>query len=198
MGTPEIKAEELTAIIHEIQARVRARYPEGEARGLGVPLPNLMPLLHARDAAEAKVAAIGSVNPRAGGPVNAVIQWAKNTIARGLGWFVRDQIDYNRAVVQAIEANLEALNEVNRTLVAVGARLSEADTVLTELKDMRSHWLHWREEWERKYCRTRSTIFAVSRIWRLRMSSGRCSWTEATGMRSRCSTPRSPGRTAKL
>ena len=31
-------------------------------------------MVHARDAAQAKIAAIGSVNPRAGGVVNGVIQ----------------------------------------------------------------------------------------------------------------------------
>ena len=58
-----------------------------------------MPILHARDAAEAKVAAIGSVNPRPSGPLNAVIQCVKHQIARALGWFVRDQVDFNRAAV---------------------------------------------------------------------------------------------------
>ena len=37
--------------------------------GLKIPLPDLMPVLHARDAAEAKVAAIGTVNPRPAGPI---------------------------------------------------------------------------------------------------------------------------------
>ena len=42
-----------------------------------------MPIVHARDAAQAKIAAIGSVNPRAGGPVNQAIQFVKKTL-RGL------------------------------------------------------------------------------------------------------------------
>ena len=71
MGQPDLKSQELEAIVREIRDRVRARYPEGEARGLPVPLPDFLPILHARDAAEAKVASIGSVNPRPGGPLNA-------------------------------------------------------------------------------------------------------------------------------
>src|SRR4051794_20233244 len=61
------RAAELGAILREIRERVRSRYPEGPAPGLEIPLPDLMPILYARDAAEAKVAAIGSVNPRPGG-----------------------------------------------------------------------------------------------------------------------------------
>ena len=67
---------------------------------------DLMPLVHARDSAEAKVAAIGSVNPRAPGPLNAVIQVLKRTIARGLDWFVRDQVVFNREVNAALGARL--------------------------------------------------------------------------------------------
>ena len=49
-------------MIAEIRERVRARNPNGTVPGT-IPLPDLMPLLHARDAAEAKVASIGTVNP---------------------------------------------------------------------------------------------------------------------------------------
>lgn len=143
-------------MVHEIRERVRARYPEGEAAGIDGPLPDLMPLLHARDAAEAKVAAIGSVNPREAGPVNAAIQFVKRTIARSLGWFVRDQVDFNRAILTALEANLEALNEVNRTFVAIGGRLTKEGLQgeVQQLKDIRKHWVHWRDEWEKKRSQT--------------------------------------------
>ncbi len=60
------KAEELATVIAEIRDRVRARSTNGT--GEAIPLPDLMPLLHARDSAEAKVASIGTVNPRSGGP----------------------------------------------------------------------------------------------------------------------------------
>ena len=161
MGQPDLKTQELEAIVREIRERVRSRYPEGEARGLPVPLPDLLPILHAKDAAEAKVASIGSVNPRPSGPLNAVIQSVKRQIARGLGWFVRDQVDFNRGILSAVEATLESLNEVNRTFVAIGARLDELSQRIgneaeplkaeaAELKDIRVHWIRWREEWQQK------------------------------------------------
>jgi 2-polyprenyl-3-methyl-5-hydroxy-6-metoxy-1,4-benzoquinol methylase len=161
MGQPDLKTQELEAIVREIRDRVHARYPEGEARGLPVALPDLLPILHARDAAEAKVASIGSVNPRPGGPLNATIQWFKRQIARALGWFVRDQVDFNRAILSSVEATLESLNEANRTFVAIGARLDELSQQIrseaeplkaeaSELKDIRVHWIRWREEWQQK------------------------------------------------
>jgi O-antigen chain-terminating methyltransferase len=149
----DVKAQELAAILHEIRDRVRARYPEGEARGLGVALPDLLPVLHARDAAQSKVAAIGTVNPRPPGLANNIVQFVKQSIARSLNWFVRDQVEFNRASLVALETTLEALNEVNRTFVAVGARIDELGALraeAVELRDMRAHWIRWREEWERK------------------------------------------------
>lgn len=146
----DLQSQEIAAIVHEIRDRVRARHPEGEARGLGVALPNLLPILHARDAAAAKVAAIGSVNPRPSGLVNNVIQSVKRTIARSLGWFVRDQVEFNRAMLVSIEAIIESLNEVNRNLVAAGSRMEIASAEASELRDIRLHWVQWREEWEKK------------------------------------------------
>ena len=64
----DLKTAELAAAIREIQERVRSQYPSGTVGGtLVVPLPDLMPIVDARDAAEAKVASIGTVNPRAPG-----------------------------------------------------------------------------------------------------------------------------------
>jgi O-antigen chain-terminating methyltransferase len=132
---------------------VKARYPEGEIESLKIPLPDLMPVLHARDAAEGKVAAIGTVNPRPGGPLNATIQFFKHQIARALGWFVRDQVEFNRATVNSMHATLEALNEVNRTLVALGDKIQVPEALraeAAELKDIRAHWMIWRESWEKR------------------------------------------------
>lgn len=128
------KSEELTALIAEIRERVRARYPSGAVGGLA--LPDLMGILHARDAAQSKVAAIGSVNPRPPGLLNHAIQWAKRTVARSLDWHVREQVEFNRGVVAAIEAVIEALNENNRALA--------------ELADIRTHWAEWRPAWEQR------------------------------------------------
>jgi 2-polyprenyl-3-methyl-5-hydroxy-6-metoxy-1,4-benzoquinol methylase len=148
-----VKIEELTAIIQAVRDRVRARYPEPGGRNgnaadsdpgqgsIRISIADLTPVVHARDAAQAKMAAIGSVNPRAGGLVNRAIQAVKKTIARGLQWFVRDQIAFNRETVSAIEAVIEALNDHNRALASVAG---------LRLHDMHSHWQELRADWERK------------------------------------------------
>jgi 2-polyprenyl-3-methyl-5-hydroxy-6-metoxy-1,4-benzoquinol methylase len=175
------KAAELSAIVEAVRARVRARYPEpddsnGDGQAIRVSVADLMPVVHARDAAQAKIAAIGSVNPRAGGAVNHAIQFVKKTIARALQWFVRDQIAFNRETVAALEAVMEALSEHNRALVSLAAQVNEQigqtrgesekrarelreyidrtvdrlEPEVRELKDIRRHWIEWRAEWERK------------------------------------------------
>jgi O-antigen chain-terminating methyltransferase len=132
-----VDTDELTAILQEVRDRVRARNPKGATAAAG-DLPDLMPLLHARDAAEAKVASIGTVNPRAGGPLNWLAQRAKKTIARALDWHVREQVEFNRNVMACVQATLEALEEIRRS------------AALEELKDIRTHWVDWHQEWEHK------------------------------------------------
>lgn len=130
------KLAELTAIVQAVRERVRARYPEPDGhppeetngipkRTVHVPVADLMPVVHARDAAQAKIAAIGSVNPRRGGAVNNLIQSIKKTIARSLQWFVRDQITFNREAVSAMEAMIEALNDHNRILLSLAGQTSD-------------------------------------------------------------------------
>ncbi len=186
MAPDSQKIAELRAIVEAVRDRVRARYPEPSAGNgvpdfaapssaeprIRVPLADLMPLVHARDAAQAKIAAIGSVNPRAGGAVNRLIQAIKKTIARALQWFVRDQISFNREAVAAIEAAMEALNDHNRAFVELASKTNESMASVhhalaalredlrqelgpmqedaRELKDMRSHWPAWRAEWDQK------------------------------------------------
>jgi 2-polyprenyl-3-methyl-5-hydroxy-6-metoxy-1,4-benzoquinol methylase len=145
-GSEPSKTEELAAVIREIQHRVRARYPEGSDNST-IPLVDLLPLLHARDAAEGKVAAIGRVNPRAGGLVNGLVQFVKKTVARALDWHVRDQIEFNRGVMRCIQATLDALSENNR---AVSVLAEEA----SQLRDIRKHWHVWRDALEERTNRT--------------------------------------------
>jgi O-antigen chain-terminating methyltransferase len=141
-----VESAELTALLHAVRDRVRARYPETSAGATPVALVDLAPLVHARDAALGKVAAIGGVNPRRGGPLNATVQAVKRLVARALDWHIREQVEFNRQTVTALDAAIEALNGVNRSLVEVGNRLAVAE----ELKDIRAHWTAWRVEWERK------------------------------------------------
>lgn len=148
-----MESAELIAILHEVRDRVRARYPEGNAGGLEIALADLTPLVHARDAALGKVAAIGTVNPRPGGIANTLVQGWKKFVARVLDWHVREQVEFNRKAMACIDAAIEALNDFNRALVALGSRIAEQDKLreeLGELKDIRDHWVDWRAEWERK------------------------------------------------
>ncbi len=152
MADSELKTEELSAIIREIRERVRARHPEGSAAGL--PLPDLMPVVHARAAAEAKVASIGTVNPRPPGLLHGVVQAVKRLVARLLDWHVREQVEFNRGVMTAIEAILAALSENNRALARLAAQeeayADEFRGEARELKDIRAHWAAWRADWEQK------------------------------------------------
>ena len=155
-----MESAELIAILREVRERVRARNPQ-TAVGIDVALPDLMPLVHARDAAMGKVAAIGTVNPRAGGLWNSVVQAWKRLLARVLDWHVREQVEFNRDVVAYSDAVLEALRECNRALFQVGERLAQmggrladqekiGDEMAGEMKDIRDHWAAWSIGWEHK------------------------------------------------
>ena len=147
-------------MVEEIRRRVRARNPNGTVLG-DIPLADLTPLARARDSAEGKVASIGTVNPRPGGVLNGIAQFSKTLIARSLNWHVREQVSFNRAMLGCVQATLEALNESNRALAAVSAKIDnlhqryesqagQAAAEIQELKDIRTHWSAWRETWERK------------------------------------------------
>jgi O-antigen chain-terminating methyltransferase len=140
-----VESAELIAVLREVRDRVRARNPQ-TAAGVDIPLPDLIPLVHARDSALGKVAAIGSVNPRPGGLVNSLVHGWKRFVARVLDWHVREQVEFNRKVVACVDASIEALTETNRALSELGNRIAVAE----ELKDIRNHWAEWRQEWERK------------------------------------------------
>ena len=148
-----MESAELIALLHEVRDRVRARNPETAAGGVEIALPDLMPLVRARDAALGKVAAIGTVNPRPGGVVNWLVQAWKRMISRMLDWHVREQVEFNRKSMTCIDAALEAMADFNRALAALGSRIAEQNQLrdeLSELKDIRNHWAEWRFEWERK------------------------------------------------
>jgi len=156
-----VQSAELVSILQAVRDRVRARHPETAAGGVDVPLADLMPLVHARDAALGKVAAIGTVNPRRGGPLNALVQGWKKLVARALDWHVREQVEFNHHAVACVDAAIEAMNDVNRALVEFGTRLGEVNArlaVLPEMErqteDLRRHWSEWRAGWEEKLAQT--------------------------------------------
>lgn len=145
---------ELAALVSEIRGRVKARHAPTTGGAVDLPLADLMPLFHARDAAQAKVASIGQVNPRPGGLLNGIIQAAKRMAARGLQWFVRDQIGFNRETVRALSAALDALDQNNRALRELAllfgeyrVRMEEAVRTAT---DTAAAWNAWRPGWEHK------------------------------------------------
>ncbi|MBV9744975.1 MAG: methyltransferase domain-containing protein [Acidobacteriia bacterium] len=144
-----MESAELIAILKQARERVRARHPQASAPG-NLPLPDLMPLMHARDAALGKVASIGMVNPRRGGPLNALVQAGKRAISRILDWHVREQVVFNRKIMDCVDAALEALNESNRALMELSSRLAAFQDDAVELKDIRLHWAEWRAGWEVK------------------------------------------------
>ena len=163
----DLQGQEIAELLNAVRQRVRSRYPgasatvaEGAPEPFAVPLADLLPLVHARDAAQAKVASIGSVNPRAGGFANQAIQRAKRMVARSLGWFIRDQIVFNREILASVEAGIEAMNDLN---LAIGSTIAQfnaragrlhAESIALRkeadaLRDIRSHWVEWHQKWER-------------------------------------------------
>ena len=100
------------------------------------------------------MASIGTVNPRPPGLLNSVTQKLKRLMARALDWHVREQVEFNRAVMGCVQSALEALNESNRAMAALSARLDGEVQVLhdeaQQLKDIRAHWTAWRGDWENK------------------------------------------------
>ncbi|MEP6961594.1 MAG: class I SAM-dependent methyltransferase [Acidobacteriota bacterium] len=129
--------QELAAAIQEVKDRARAHAPQGPLGLEGVVAADLMPLVHARDAAEAKVAAIGTVNPRAGGLANSLAQGVKRLIARALDWHVREQVEFNRASMACVQASLEALTSVSRSMAAMAAHHQELQRSLGQVQELR-------------------------------------------------------------
>jgi len=154
------EGEELAAVLAEIRQRVRARHPNGTVSG-GIQIPDLTPLLHARDAAEGKVASIGSVNPRPPGLLNSTVQRLKRLVARALDWHIREQVEFNRAMVACVQSTIQALNDNNRAMAALAGQIGqlreESNQSFHDLRneaqqlvDVRTHWSQWRVDWEQK------------------------------------------------
>jgi O-antigen chain-terminating methyltransferase len=156
-----VESAELIAILRNVRDRVRVSNPETAAGGTDIALPDLNELVHARDAALGKVAAIGTVNPRAGGPINSLVQGWKRMLARVLDWHVREQVEFNRKAIACVDAAIEALNQSNRALIEFGNQLAAERAlreklekpqreISQEMSDIRAHWAQWRAGWEQK------------------------------------------------
>ncbi len=146
-----MSSEQIAAVVEEIRQRVRARY-EKQVEGLpDFCLPSLQPLGHARDAAFGKVAAIGTVNPRPPGLVNSLFQGVKKMVARALAWHVREQVEFNRAVVEYMDRVLAVVDEHNRQLLMV-ARLGRQSSEISH--DTARHVNELRVGWEERWNKT--------------------------------------------
>ena len=130
-------------------------------------MPSLDGLGEARDAAEGKVASIGTVNPRGPGLFNDLIQWVKRGIARTLDWHVRDQVDFNRAVVRFMDKSLEAEIEQNDNILRVARGLAvlrdDGQAEIRKLNDMRDHWKQWRPAWEERLTQSEVSLLHTVR-----------------------------------
>ena len=98
-----------------------------------------MPLVHARDAAEAKVAAIGTVNPRPPGFKNNLIQSCQASGMR-VRWTGTCGSRWSSIApaMACVQATLEALTDVSRGLAALSAYH----------QDLRKDAEDWRSDFE--------------------------------------------------
>jgi O-antigen chain-terminating methyltransferase len=131
-----VTSEELSAAIREVREKARANAPEGPLGVEGVSAVDLMPLVHARDTAEAKVAAIGTVNPRPPGLKNDIAQALKRFVARVLDWHVREQIEFNRGSMACVQASLDAMVSINRSMATLAARYQELEAAKGALQTL--------------------------------------------------------------
>ncbi len=66
---------------------------------------------------------------------------------------MREQVEFNRAIMSCVQSTLDALGETNRAISIVASKLDELsriDVLTQEVRDTRSHWNEWRLGWEQK------------------------------------------------
>jgi 2-polyprenyl-3-methyl-5-hydroxy-6-metoxy-1,4-benzoquinol methylase len=132
--------EEVAEAVEEIRRRVRQRHKRAADAQIEPPVQlSVTPLTVAREVVEARSSYIGRVNPRSGGLANAAIQKGKQAIARGLGWLVRGQVEFNQAVVSYMTENDRAMVEQNTTVYEATLKLAQ------EIADVRKAQI-WLEE----------------------------------------------------
>lgn len=116
---------ELAERLREVRERIRKRLERPVPSVFEIPvgpsvpelsLPPIEPLRDAVTAARQLAVAIGKVNPRPPGLVNAAIQTVKQAMARMLEWHVRPQRDFNQSVAESLEKIAERLETNHRML----------------------------------------------------------------------------------
>jgi 2-polyprenyl-3-methyl-5-hydroxy-6-metoxy-1,4-benzoquinol methylase len=171
-----MKPEQIAAVVEEIRERVRGRYVKGSPALPDFEFPDLNLLAEAREAAESKVASIGTVNPRPAGLLSTVIQAAKRVVARMLFWHVREQVQFNRFSVLFMNRTLECMAEQNRNILRLAQELAdrrqenrevhelnrqlreinadlarEKGEFIQKAEDLQRHWNEWHPAWEEKF-----------------------------------------------
>jgi 2-polyprenyl-3-methyl-5-hydroxy-6-metoxy-1,4-benzoquinol methylase len=171
-----MKPEQIAAVVEEIRERVRGRYAKGPPALPDFELPDLNLLAEAREAAESKVASIGTVNPRPPSPLSTVIQALKRVVARMLFWHVREQVQFNRFSVMFMNRTLECMAEQNRNILWLAQELAdrrqetrevhelnrqlreinadlarEKGEFIQKAEDLQRHWNQWHPAWEEKF-----------------------------------------------
>jgi len=132
--------EEVAEAVEEIRRRVRQRHKRAAEAVIDDPVrQSVAPLTASRDIAEARSAYIGQVNPRTGGLLNSLIQSSKRGIARGLGWFIRGQVEFNNSVIEYMDRNTRAMAEQHETLYQATRK------AMQEIADVRKAQI-WMEE----------------------------------------------------
>ncbi len=128
--------EQVATVVEQIRERVRGRYENTVIRVPDLELPDFEKLGQSRDAAEVKAESIGRVNPRQGGVVNAAIQALKKLVARLLYWHVREQAQFNRAVVQFMDRILLASVEQNSNMLRLAHSFSSLQETNERVEQM--------------------------------------------------------------
>jgi O-antigen chain-terminating methyltransferase len=80
---------------------------------------------------------------------------------------VRDQIDFNRAVIRFMDKSLEAEIEQNDNILRVARGLAvlqdDGNAGIGELHDMLSHWKQWRPAWEERLTQSEVSLLHTVR-----------------------------------
>jgi SAM-dependent methyltransferase len=97
--------------------------------------------------------AVGAINPRRGGPVNASIQFVKRAMRRSLTWYTRPLHQFHGAVARSLQEILEFLDNIQAGLETVSDRVGRVEAGLddgasrleafeTQIRDLERHVRH--------------------------------------------------------
>ncbi len=150
--------------LHSIRERIATKLGRPHLAPPQLDQPSLDPLRNSQLLAAHLAGAIGTVNPRPPGLVNDLFQSGKRFLARLLGWLLRPQRDFNVALVESLARTSEALDAMNRNLLALRESLAHSGETHRELGgELDSLW----ERLERQIGEAQS--FLAGRLDRLKL-----------------------------